>query len=154
EANAHLLDDRPTIKAEMLGVIGGLYTQLGEYDRAEELLREALALKREIHAAPAARAAVGAATGHELVRILARLGTVLTLRGNTDEAESILREAVEVAARTGDPDLEADSYSNLGFALHHLGRHESAEAEYRKAVEIRRLAFGDRHAKLADELHG
>lgn len=153
EANAGLLDDRPAIKAEMLGVIGGLYIQLGEFERAEQLLRDALAIKRDLHSSPT-QGAAAATTGHELVRILARLGTVLTLRGNADEAESILREAVDVAARTGDPDLEAESYANLGYALHHLGRHASAESEYRRAVEIRRHAFGDRHAELADDLHG
>jgi serine/threonine-protein kinase len=151
EENAGLLDDRPAIKAEMLGVIGGLYTQLGEYERAELLLREALALQRDLHSAAAPRASI--TTGPELVRILARLGAVLNLRSRTAEAESLLREAVAVAALTGDPDLEADSHANLGYALHHLGKHQSAAAEYRRTVEIRRLAFGDHHGKLADDLH-
>jgi serine/threonine-protein kinase len=153
EANAGMLDDRPAIKAEMLGVIGGLYTQLGEYERAEVLLREALDLQRELHDA-ASSTASGATPNPELVRALDRLGAILSLRGGQAEAESLLREAIAIAALTGDPDLEADSHANLGYALHHLGKHESAEAEYRRAVEIRRRAFGDRHAKLADELHG
>jgi serine/threonine-protein kinase len=151
EENASQLDDRPAIKAEMLGVIGGLYTQLGEYERAELLLREALALQRDLYTAATTRGST--ATGPERVRILNRLGAVLTLRGARDEAESTLREAVEIAALIGDPELEADSYANFGYVLHSLGRHGSAESEYRRAVEIRRHAFGDHHPKLADELH-
>jgi serine/threonine-protein kinase len=154
EANASELDDRPAIKAEMLGVIGGLYTQLGEYERAELLLREALRLQRQLYNAPTGGpGSYTPGSDIELVRTLDRLGAVLSLRGSADEAESLLREAIALAALTGDPGLEADSYASLGYALHHLGRHGSAEEVLRSAVEIRRGAFGNRHEKLADELH-
>lgn len=151
EENAGLLDHRPEIKAEMLGVIGGLYTQLGEYERAESLLRDALALQREIRGETTRK--TDSRPDPELVRLLLRLGTLLTVSGKATEAEPYVREAAEEAARTGDADLEADAYSSLGHLLHHFGRHRDAEPIYRQAVETRRRASGSQHSRLADELH-
>lgn len=66
---------------------GALEFQAGHWKRAEEALRESIALYSEI----------GAASGEALSR--QRLGVVLTARGRLDEALSILEEGVVVAER-------------------------------------------------------
>ena len=66
---------------------GALEFQAGHWARAEESLRESIALYSEI----------AAASGEALAR--QRLGVVLTARGQLDEALAILEEGIVVAGR-------------------------------------------------------
>ncbi|MDT8304773.1 MAG: tetratricopeptide repeat protein [Anaerolineae bacterium] len=66
---------------------GALEFQAGNWTRAEESLRQSIALYREI----------GAASGEALAR--QRLGVVLTARGQFDEALHVLEEGAAVAER-------------------------------------------------------
>lgn len=102
EAYARRLDVRLGVKAEIFEVIGVLYTQIGEYERAEPLLREALALhrKRQLRAGNdrGNRSTLG--LHQELAIALDRLGTLLSQLGNAEEEEDLPWEATEIAALT------------------------------------------------------
>lgn len=64
---------------------------------------------------------------------------------DTAPAEQLLwaRRALEVVEKSSQPDArrwEASIRNNLGYALHQLGRHEEALAQFERVVELRREA--------------
>ncbi len=135
------LDARPELKADLLLAIGRAYDQLGEYDAAAELLREAMDL-RPAGADPAGRA--------EVLWALSRL----QLRtGEFDAAVESAAAAVEIVEGAAgiDPDTVADAYSCYGQNLFEVRRGEESIGPLRRAVELRRSLGGyDRHQMAID----
>lgn len=137
------LAEHPAVLAPSLAMIGGAYTSLGLYERAEPLLREALALTREIGAAP----------GHVAER-LNDLATLLYARGELEEAEALVREAIaleeEVAAGS---EIYLLSLNNLGAVLRARGDLDGAEAALRRALELRLQRFGAGDLAVAETMN-
>jgi tetratricopeptide (TPR) repeat protein len=125
----HRLDEQPETQGAMLATLGRLYTQLGLYDRAAEVLRESVAVERrrgENHP--------------ELVLALRHLGRALALGGRFAEAEPVFREVLERARRLYPADHEevAVSLNNYALVQHDLGHYAAAEPLYWEAVELER----------------
>jgi eukaryotic-like serine/threonine-protein kinase len=135
---------RPDLHAEMLGVLGGIYRDLGSYARAEPLLREAVALSRAAHGP---RHASTAAMQYELAGLL-------MLMGRRDDAEALHREAL--AARraslgAGHPDV-ALSMSALATVISRGGDYEQAEQLHRDALAILLRHYGEDDERVAEAL--
>lgn len=143
EERAAALDGQPVIQGEMLDVIGQMYLKLGRYDRAEPLLRQALMIRRGLHAEP----------HRDLAGNLDRLGDLLRITNQLDEAEPLLLEAVEVARLAGDRELEADSHNDVGLMLYDRGDFTGAEAAHRRALALRREVLGERHHRTGISVH-
>jgi serine/threonine-protein kinase len=143
EERADAVADQPEVHAQMLDVIGQMYTELGVYDRAEPLFWRTLELRRALHSEP----------DSELAGILDRLGDVLQRTGRYDEAEPLLREAIATARAAGDRALESDAYTDLGHSLIGRGDYAGSEEAYRNALAIREEIFGDRHERTAISFH-
>ena len=45
----YALEDQPEIKGEMLDIIGYIYYNLGMYDEAQNLIEEAITLRKVVH---------------------------------------------------------------------------------------------------------
>ena len=78
------LSGQPEVQAELRGVFGRAYTNLGLFDQATVLLRQSLAQHRRLH-------------GEEDLAVaedIDRLGEVLAQQDKYDEAEPLLREAL------------------------------------------------------------
>jgi eukaryotic-like serine/threonine-protein kinase len=143
EDRAAALDGQPAIQGQMLDVIGQMYMKLGRYDRAELLFRQALMLRRGLHAEPHS----------DLAGTLNRLGDVLRITARLDEAEPLLMEAVEVAHLAGDRPMEANSHNDLGHVYYDRNHFTAAEAAHRRALGLRREALGDRHHRTGVSVH-
>jgi tetratricopeptide (TPR) repeat protein/SAM-dependent methyltransferase len=113
--------------ADALHFLGLACFQVGDGERALELIRRAIGRKPQV------------APYHD------NLGTVLESRGALEEALQAYREAARLA---GD---DAERSFNIGVVMHRLGRHREAEAAYREAIA---LAPGDAgfHYNLANLL--
>lgn len=168
------LGEEPAIRAEMHRTVGGLYESLGAYDEADHHLSTAVELMRQVHGArsePVAEALGrwGFVLG-ELDRIdeavevlqeaaeirrelgdeeavastLNQLGMMLSYRGEYEEAERLLREALDTKVRLyGEIDASvAVTMSNLGLTLKWSGNAAAAEPLYRRALEIRAETVG------------
>lgn len=109
----------------------------GEFDGAENLLREVLAGKER---------AVG--RDHPSVgETLSSLTVVLKSRGKLDEAEACIRRAVAIAAPHADTDpaeLLLDRY-NLASVLADAGKYQEAEAMIRPLIGEYQQFFGADH---------
>lgn len=77
-------------------------------------------------------------------RLELRLGEPL------ERIEALLREAVRLSA-TAHVSLRRDALQSLGEVLHHLGRHDEAEATWRRMIEVTRQPLPDGRTDLYGE---
>jgi ATP/maltotriose-dependent transcriptional regulator MalT len=69
-------------------------------------------------------------------RVLEVLSVALTSEGQTDKARDVSQQAVRIAVELDDQELEVAARSTAGLAFSHLGQHEQAVAELRRAQEV------------------
>src|SRR5204862_5854323 len=76
------LTNQPTVEADLLNTIGNLYDDLGQYEKAEPILRRALEIQRRLN--PNGSAAVADA--------LKGVARAVDLQNKLTEADAVLRE--------------------------------------------------------------
>jgi tetratricopeptide (TPR) repeat protein len=118
----------------------------GNLERAEELMRESLATRRE---------ALGDAPHPDLASHLNNLGLLLMDLQQYTESERLFREAMEMNhALYGEmhPDI-ATGLNNLGLLFRAEGDLAQAEDNYRRALEMQRKLLGEEHPTVARSLN-
>ena len=138
------LTRRPDLHAEMLGVVGDLYRELGLYAEAGPLLRRALEEERGFH---------GPGDPH-VAAALRRWGVLLWDQGSYEEAERVQREVLDLRERAAGPrdSLVSESLTDLANVVSNLGRYGEAEELHRRALAIDRGLYGDEHPRVASDL--
>jgi serine/threonine protein kinase/tetratricopeptide (TPR) repeat protein len=130
---------------ETAALLSNLGNALSTHDlpAAEQTLREALALSRQLHRG-----------GTPSPSILYSLGLVLKDRGQLGEAEKFLRESLQVRREQLDPIHPeiALTLSSLGDLLRDRGRPDEAETNLVEAVAIQRKLHDGPHPGLASAL--
>lgn len=112
-----------------MGTVNSLalfYRLLGEYDKAEPLLRDALALMRKM--LPPGHPDIGV--------VLNNLAGVYGTLGQPEKAEPLLREAQQNIRNENSLDF-ANITQSLGECYQHLEKYELAEPLLRKALAVR-----------------
>jgi len=139
------LSSQPEVQAQLRGVLGSVFVNLGVLDRAEALLRASLAQQRALHG-----------DRHpDVAAAMDRLGDVLLRRSRFDEAEPLLREALAQRRQfvgTVHPDT-AESMDHLATLFQERAVYGEAEALFREAVAVRRTIYGPDHEALAASLN-
>ncbi len=112
---------------------------MGDYERAEPLLREAIAMRRLLD------------DDAGLIKPMNNLASILMGRGELDEAEELYRQ--NLARRRAlygdrDPDV-ATSLRHVATVLYHRGDLDGAEPLLLEALDIRRETFGARSTAVA-----
>ncbi len=126
ERIAEELAEQPAVRARMMHTLGGLYSKLGLFDRAEELLVGA----RELRAVDPASRAYAESTS--------TLGFFYYDSGKWDRAAELLQQALallEVAPPADELAIAATLY-RLAIVLGDSGAWQEAEALYQRALEI------------------
>lgn len=138
------LADQPDLQAEMLTMMGRTYRRLGEYERAQSLLEQALANGQKAFGAEHVRVAT---TLHDL-------GVVLEDKGDNTNAAPRLERALEMRRRLlgqEHPDV-AVTLAELGRVYQDGGVNARAEPLHREALSIRRATLGDGDRETAVSL--
>jgi serine/threonine protein kinase/tetratricopeptide (TPR) repeat protein len=138
------LANQPAVEAELRGLIGRLYLEIGIYDKAEQMERVALTLNRKLSGPESQTAS-----------LLNDLGQALWKQGRLAEAEEVDREAVAMRRRLFG-NLNADvatSINNLASVYRRQRKLPEADALIREALEIRQRLFGQESLEVADSLH-
>jgi tetratricopeptide (TPR) repeat protein len=135
----------PETRARLLGVLGVIHTELGQYGRADSLLARAVALTRQSH-------------GEESPELAARLAdwaNALGAGAKFAAADSVARQALAIRRRRLGPEdsTVAASLRQLGGIARQRGVNDSAELFYREALAINRRRYGDSHLVVADDLN-
>lgn len=138
------LSDEPEMRANMLQLLGSIYSNLAQYDEAKRLTQKAREIRRSLH---------GEIDG-DVAASLFQLGMIEYANGEYDSAEAHYREALVVSESLyGDLDSSvAEIKNDLGQVLRHQGKLGEAEPFVRDALATRRALFGDVHADIAHSL--
>jgi serine/threonine protein kinase/tetratricopeptide (TPR) repeat protein len=138
------LAGQPDVQAEMLDVLGTVYTRLSDYEQADTLLNRALALRRGLRDEPLS-----------IARSLTSLGILHRYKGAFDSAEMFMREALAIRERhlpPRDADI-ATTLDELGVILSNQGNYEEGEAVYLQALQMRREIYDKPHAVIGQTLN-
>ncbi len=139
------LKQQPEVQAELYTVMARTYSDLGQHDRALELHREALRIRRAVFG-----------DHHRLVaESLSRVGAELRVKGNYAEAEEVLRRAVALNHELGQTQDENTAFALDALAVVRALRGDQTEALrlQKQAVDTcRRLGPGN-ELQLADMLN-
>ena len=135
------LKDEPEVRATLMTTMGGVYSNLGLYDKALPLLEEALQTRK-------------AALGNEHIDVaksLNSLANLLRVRGDYPGAVARHREALAMLRKlVGNEHAEvARNLNNLALALSAMGDYAASEALQREALAMQRKRFGNEHTSVA-----
>jgi len=124
------LEAEPTVRADMLGVLGKIYQRLGLYDQARPLLEEARNVRTEI-AGP---------RDLETAQSTADLASLLYDQAEYPAAEELARAALDVRRQHlgAEDTLVALSMANLAAILDAEGALTVADSLYRESLAINR----------------
>jgi len=138
------MSNQPAVEAEFGALIGSLYREIGKFDRAEEMDRAALAIRRRQFGSESP----------EVAASLNELGLALMSKSKLSEAEAADGEALAIRRRLfGKESADtATSMNDLGCVYREEGRLTEAEAMAREALGIRRRLFGNENLDVADSL--
>lgn len=122
------LGDRPEIQAALMGTIGRVYFNLGEYQPSEQMLEQALRLRLQTDGD--SHPAVAAARND--------LAEVLIRRAQYDRAIELLQQSLQVnqLSNDGSSPLVATNLFNLANVYLATGKLDEAEATVRSSIAI------------------
>ena len=138
------LADQPLIEARMKDTIGTVYVELGLYEDASVLLKEALGTREGL-----------LGPDHpDVARSLDHLAGVYWSQGNYEEAEPLFLRSLEIRETVLGPEHPdvAGSLNNLALVYDSQGRYEEAEQLHLRSIEIREKALGPDHPEVASAL--
>jgi tetratricopeptide (TPR) repeat protein len=132
------------VPATLLHNLAGLASARGDHATAEHRARAALARRRE-----------DGQSGFAIAVELCGLGDALAGQARFDEAESAYREALDLYARSEQPDHPEVAYAlhNLADTLVEQGRAAEAERAYRQSLARKERCFGGDHLEVAASLN-
>jgi serine/threonine protein kinase/tetratricopeptide (TPR) repeat protein len=135
------LIDQPDLQAEMLTMMGRTYQRLGEYEKAQQLLEQALASGRKAYGPEHTRVA----------ETLDYLGRALAERGDNAAAARTLEQSLDMRRKLlGAEHADvAVTLSELGRVYQDQGLNDRAEPNHREALAIRQKLLGDDHRETA-----
>jgi len=138
------LGDQPDVQAEILTVLGRVYRRLGVFDKAQELLEQALVVGRRVYGAEHVR----------LAQTLNDLGVLLTDKGDYAAAAQSLEQSLAMRrSLLGREHADvAVTLVELGRVYQDLGMNERAEPLLRESLAIRRKTLGEEHRETAVSL--
>ena len=138
------MTDQPAVAVELASLIGGLYEEIGNYDQAEKMHREALAIDQKLFGSESAATATA----------LNNLALALVAEEKLSDAEKADAEALAIRERLLGKDNAdtATSLNDLGAVYRQEGRLTEAEAMAREALAIREKLFGKENLAVADSL--
>ena len=140
---ARSLTSEPVIQAELFQTLGGIYQKLGNFDRADTLLRDALQART-------ARGDSSADVGSSLIA----LGQLRTDQAQFAAAESLARAGLAVSSSTlpaGHPQI-AEATEVLGRVLSEKGDYVAAIPVLEDAVRLR-AGTGEESAEYASSVY-
>ncbi|MFG0258763.1 MAG: tetratricopeptide repeat protein, partial [Phycisphaerales bacterium JB041] len=130
------LADEPEVEASVRHTLGEVYTQLGEYDVAQQHLRRAVALRERELGSDAV----------DTLRSVGQLCSALKRQGKLDEADPLQTRVYEgLLGALGPEDAETlEAKNNLGTLRTYQHRFSEAAAIHRDLIETRmRLGLTD-----------
>ena len=138
------LKDQPDVQARLRTTMGAVYTNLGVYDVAVDLLKDALETERRV---------LGADDPDTLIA-MNRLADAFWFQGKLADAEPLYLELVDRRQRILGPDHQATLRANYDLAslYSEQGRVKEAEELKVKTLDAQRRVLGESHRDTLDSM--
>lgn len=135
---------QPEVRAQLMDTIGSVFTSLGLFDDASDMLQKALDNRR----------ALTNVTDLEIVQSLMHMADVMTIKAELEPAETLYLEAIERLEKSGAQGSQemADAHAGLAELYFHMGRYEDAEPLLTLVLEERRRLLGPEDPAVADAI--
>ncbi|MFL5762239.1 MAG: ATP-binding protein [Thermomicrobiales bacterium] len=137
QALAAATDASPVLRAEAMNAAGALTSARGEYEAAEQLHEEALALYRSVH------------DDGGIAHVLENLGFLAEMRGDFSRATSLYEEALVLNRTLGESGRLAESLYSLGAVALGQGVYGRAETLFEECLALCRTAGDERGVGIA-----
>lgn len=127
------LAEQPKVRATLFDTLAVVYLQLGLYDRAERMAREALETRGRVYGP----------VSPEVATSLETLGWTLFLQNRNEEALPLVERTVaihEALSGAGSPEV-AGALNNLAAVHRELSHFQQAEQYYRRAFGIQEQLY-------------
>jgi len=136
---------QPAIHARLLGILAGVYQNLGEFEPAERLFQEALTIRRS--SLPDDEAGLAA--------LLNQLAWLYYVRNDFTRSLPLAREALAIQEKLDDKDVHpiTSTLHTLASILDKSGDHAQAATVFERSLEIREKAFGRESIEAARVLN-
>lgn len=144
------LQEQPEVRARLLGTLGGVYRELGDFDAAAPLLEEAWAIQRRW-------LDMGEIPSGSLTPVATNLRELAQLRseqGQLEEGQDLFELALQLDRRSGDAESLAASLHDYGVLEYRQGNYGAALEALTESLAVRRQVLGQDHALVATSLHG
>jgi len=131
--------------AKYLDALGNVYSDLGDYKKAESLHKRSLEILEKL-----------LGPEHPYVATsLNNLANIYSDLGDYHKAEPLYKKALEIYENVLGPEhpYVATSLNNLANLYYYLGDYHKAEPLYKIALEIREKVSGPEHLDVADSLN-
>jgi eukaryotic-like serine/threonine-protein kinase len=127
----------PELQAQMMSVMGSVYSNLGLYPRAELLLQSAVGIQQRV---------LGPESP-ETLKSMAALAWTIYREGRLAEAETLERQGIEAERRVTGPESQdtLTSMHRLAYILDEEGQYPEAEKVERETLDIRLRVLGPDH---------
>ncbi|WP_440999084.1 tetratricopeptide repeat protein [Fodinibius sp. SL11] len=135
------LENQPEVQAQLLEVMGRAYTEIGQFEKANPLLKKSYRLRKTYQGT----------TSIAYSQSLDALVIFQRLRGNFAEAESLTRESISII-RNNHPNNEtllSNGLNELGLILDQRGKYQEADSVYKAVLQIQQRLYEPNHPKLA-----
>jgi len=141
--DAQALSSDAKVRAELLYNFGGIYQQLGQFDKAESLFQSVLSERRSLFGSDSA----------EVAETLVALGLLRFDQSRLEEAEQLTRQGLEMSKRHLPPNhpVVAKAAISLGKVLGERGSHDQAIQVIEEEVKLQ-TAAGSSPNELANSL--
>ena len=139
------LKDQPEVEAELRMTLGQVYYALGDFDKAEEMSRDALRIRRGLWGN----------MNTNVADSLHQLGWhVLCRKSDLAEGSALLQEALLIRTNLLGPEHMqiASLFLALGEARMFENKPREAEALFRSSLRMQKRLAGSRHADVAETL--
>ena len=125
------LGSDPEMQSDMQETLGGIYQKLGKLDLADPLLMSALAERRKI----------SGGENRKVAESLVALGLLRKDQGKLDEAETLVRQGMEMSQRTQSESNSDAARADSLNAMVALGKVLEVRAKYDQAKQILEAAL-------------
>jgi serine/threonine protein kinase/tetratricopeptide (TPR) repeat protein len=138
------LEGEPEARATLLSAMGRVYRSLGLYDRAKQLLTEAMRVRRDVLRRQDA----------DMAKSLHDVAVILYDTGDYPAAEALYRQALALQRQLlgSEHTQVASTLSALATVLYSKGDYSGAESLHRETLALRRRLLGERHADVSESL--
>lgn len=138
------LAGEPAIQASLMNTMGQVFTGLGLYGDARQLLEQSLERRRRL----------AGIRGKELNESLYYLANVLTLQADYESAEALYQEALEQLKNSEDTAGTAisDNLAGLAELYYQTGQYEKAEPVLREVLALRQELLEPGDPAIADAM--